>query len=119
MPNPYHKIEDRMRYTEAHCPKCLSMDLIISKTINEIYCRSCDWIGNYEEMAFMKMRNHRDGTVYDELKERRGRTKKYDEEFVKKVVKYHKKSGGPIWKTAEKFGVSHATAGRMIKSQEG
>lgn len=53
----YEKVANRELHATAHCPKCLSIDLIISKTHDEIYCRSCGWTGKHEEMAFMKVRS--------------------------------------------------------------
>lgn len=116
MPTPYHKIDDRMRYCEAHCPKCLWSTIKPYGRGNNYCCANCGWTGHYEEMAFMKLRNHPDGLITGARKpiHGRGRPAKYGEDMAERVAKHYRDTGDAIWETARRFGVSHATAARMI-----
>jgi len=60
MPNPYRKIKDKMGYAVAHCPVCLKEDVKYhNDAVFDYECLNCGWHGEYEELAFMKLRNHR------------------------------------------------------------
>ena len=57
MGNYYDKVENKVKQVTAHCPKCLSMNYQSDYRINVWRCMNCDWIGDYEDLAFMKMRS--------------------------------------------------------------
>ena len=114
MQTPYHRVDDRMRYVTGYCPQCQLGKVELHGLVMK--CQNCGSTFDPDERVFTKVRNHPDGLIMRARRptRKRGRPGKYGQDVVERVAEHYKNTGDAIWETARKFGISHATAARMI-----
>ena len=102
----------KLQPTTAYCPKCQFGKIEIKGFGKHLFmkCLNCGATFNPDERVIMKLQNYPNGL-------KGGKLRKYGDEISKKVALHYSTTTDTITQTAKKFGISHATVGRMVKAQ--